>query len=68
MNDELDALSGCDADLEDAAGGVGADEHDQVVEVEDSDRVSVGVEHVVIGDPVLACTRHDHGIHDVKLP
>jgi hypothetical protein len=47
VDDELDTLGGGDADLEHAAGGVGTYQHVQVVEVEHSDRVSVGVEHVV---------------------
>jgi len=68
MNDELNAFSRGDANFEHAAGGVSADEHVEVVEIEHSDRVSVGVQHVVIGDPVLACTRHDHGIHEINLP
>ena len=67
MNDELDTLSGCDTDFEHPPGTVGADEHVEIVEVEHSNRVSVGVEHVGICDPVSACARHDHGIHNINL-
>lgn len=48
-------------------GGVGTDEHGEVVEVEHSDRVSVGVQHVVVGDLVSAGGTHDHRIHDCQL-
>jgi hypothetical protein len=53
VNDELDTLGGCHADFERSAVLVGTDEHDEVVEVEDSDGVAVGVELVVVGDPCL---------------
>lgn len=49
-------------------GGVGANEHGEVIEVEHSNWVSVGVQHVVIGDLVLAGGTHDHRIHTVNLP
>jgi hypothetical protein len=49
-------------------GAVAADEHGEVVECEHSDRVVVGVEDVIVCDPVLAGARHDDGIHDVNLP
>jgi hypothetical protein len=55
VNNELDPLGLGHTDLQQAGGGVGADEHGEVVEVEHSDRVAVGVEHVVVCDPVLAC-------------
>jgi hypothetical protein len=64
VDDELDTLGGGDADLEHAAGGVGTYQHVHVVEVEHSDRVSVGVEHVVVCDPVLASARQDHRTRD----
>lgn len=68
MNDELDAFIGDgDADLELLAGAVSADQHHQVVDSEDPRRVSVGVEHVFVGDAVLACTAEDDRIHVVKV-
>lgn len=54
--------------LEHEASGVGADQHVQVVKIEHSDWMSVRVKHAVIGDPVLACTRQDHGIHVGATP
>ena len=48
MNDELDTFGVGDDDLEHSPGGVGADEHVEIIEVEHSDRVAVGVEHVVV--------------------
>jgi len=60
MNDELDSVTDRDADFEHPAGDVGADQHGESIEVEDSDWVAVGVEHVGVGDPVLssACQNH----------
>ena len=59
MNDEVETFGTRAADLEDATGAVGADEHCEVVEGEDSDWVVVGVEHVTVGDAVLARARQD---------
>lgn len=51
------------------AGAVAADDHGEVVELEDSDRVSVGVQHVVVVvDPLLPGARQDDGLHYVKFP
>lgn len=54
MNDELDTLACRHADLEEAAGLVGADQHHEVVKAKHSNRVAIGVQHVVIADSVLA--------------
>jgi hypothetical protein len=54
VNDELDPLRLGDTDLPQSSSGVGADGHGEVAEVEHSDRVAVSVEHVVVGDLVLA--------------
>ena len=68
MNDELDPFIGDgDADLEWLAGTVASDEHHQVVDSEDPGWVPIGVEHVVVGDPVLACTAEDDRIHGVNV-
>jgi len=68
MNDELDAFFGDgDTDLEWLAGAVTPDQHRQVVDDEDSGWMAVRVEHVVIGDPVLACTAEDDRIHAINL-
>lgn len=40
----------------------------QVVESEDSNRVTVGVAHVIVADPVVACAIEHHGTHTVNLP
>lgn len=63
MNDELDTFSRREADLEKLAGLVGADQHREFVEREHSERVAVRVQHVVVGDSVLASARQDDGIH-----
>ncbi len=49
-----------DADFEQVAGRVGADEHrEAVIEVVDEDRMVEGVDHVVVADAVLASARGD---------
>ena len=54
MDDEVDSVGAADADLEELTGPTRPDEHDEVVELQDSDRVAVGVEDVVV---VCACLR-----------
>jgi hypothetical protein len=54
VGNELDPLGLSDSDLEEAGGVVGTDQHLEVTEVEHSDGVSVGVQHVVVGDSMLA--------------
>lgn len=68
MNDELDSVTDRDSDFEHPAAVISADQHGESVEVEDSDRVAVGVEHVGVGDPVLSSARQNHRIHPIKLP
>lgn len=69
MDDELDALVGGDqADLEEPAAGVTADDHRQIVVLEHADGVAIGVDHVVVGDPVSAGTGQHDRIHRIKLP
>jgi hypothetical protein len=68
VDDEVDRLCVGDADLKEKGRLGWADEHGQVVEVEDSDRVSVGVKDVVVGDPVLPGAGQDYRIHEPKLP
>lgn len=67
MNDEVDALAGAHTDLEQTCSEVGADEHGEVVEDQDADRVVVGVEDVVVGDAVLAGAGEDDRIHAINL-
>ena len=67
MNDEVDSVCAGDTDFEQAAIRSGADEHGEIVEIEHSSRVSVSVEHVIVCDPVFACTVQDNGIHNHQL-
>ena len=46
---------------------VGADQHDEIVEIEGSGRIAVGMEHVVVTDPVFAGARQDHRVHGINL-
>ena len=67
MDDEIHTFTGRHAYLEEAPGVVGTDQHDEIVRIEDADRVAVGVEHVVVADPVFAGARQDHGVHGINL-
>ncbi|MFP3881583.1 MAG: hypothetical protein ACLFWH_04595 [Actinomycetota bacterium] len=52
VNYELDVFGWCDSNLKKPSRPVGADEHDEVIELEDSNRISISVQHVVISDPM----------------
>jgi hypothetical protein len=56
MYDELDPTIVDEADLQKMAIGCCTDEHREVIEIEDTGRVAVGVQDVIVKDPVLACT------------
>ena len=68
MHNELHTLTSHYTDLEQAPGLVTADQHDEIIEIKDPDWVAVGVEHVVVTDPVLAGTCQDHRIYGINLP
>lgn len=68
VDDELHAFSCGDSDLDQAPRLVGAEQHDEIVEIEDPDWVAVGVEHVIATDLVFAGACQDHGIQTIKLP
>lgn len=63
MDDELDAVGGGQADLEFLAVLAGADRHRELIKSEDLYRISVGMEHVVIADPMLPGTRQNDGTY-----
>jgi len=44
-----------------------ADEHDEVVELQDTGWVAVGVEDVVVVYAVFACAGQDHRFHGINL-
>ncbi len=69
MDHELDSVGRRDADLEEPGRVVGADQHREVVvgQIDDSDRVAVGVEDVLVGDAMTASAGQDHGVHRIKL-
>jgi hypothetical protein len=68
MERAIDGLRVGKSDLKEAGGAVWADQHCEVVEVEHSDRVAVGVKDVVVCDPVLPGAGQDHRGHRTKLP
>ena len=67
MHDEVDALSRRYPDLQQAACLISADQHDQTVDLEHSNRVLIGMQHVIVADPVSACARQDRWVHGVNL-
>ena len=67
MNDEIDSFGVADADLGQLTGPTWSDEHDEIVEVQNSSGVSVGVENVVVLHSVAACAGDDHRVHRVNL-
>lgn len=68
MDNELDAFAFGDTDLEKMTVLICTDQHHETAKVEHSYWVSVGVQHVLVLDPVLAGAVQNHGIHTVKLP
>ena len=67
MDNELDAFAFGNSDLENTTVLICADQHQYVAEIEHTDWVPIGMQHVLILDPVLAGTIQNHGIHAVKL-
>jgi len=67
MDDELDAFTFGDTDLKKTTVLICADQHHKIAKVEHSYWVSVGVQNVLVLDPVLAGTVQNHGIHTIKL-
>jgi hypothetical protein len=63
MDDELETVGLGQADLKLLAVLAGADQHRELIKDEDSYRISVGMEYVVIADPMLPSTRQNDGIH-----
>ncbi len=68
MDNQVHALGRYHTDLDQPSTCIPADQHDQIVEHEDTSWVAVGMEHVIVSYPVLASTVQDHGIHYLNLP
>ena len=67
MDDEVDSFSAADADFEKPSCSAWANEHDQVVELQHSAGMTVGMKNVVVVYVVLACTCYDNWLHAVNL-
>ena len=63
MDYELDTFGCRQAHLKHPPGLIGTDQHRKLVELKDSDWVSIRVKHVVVGDPVPSSTCQNDGIH-----
>jgi hypothetical protein len=61
VNDAVDSVGAAHADLEELTSLTRTDEHDEVVEYQDSGGVAVGVEDVVVVDAVLTGAGDDPG-------
>ncbi|MCB1031143.1 MAG: hypothetical protein KDA95_07375 [Acidimicrobiales bacterium] len=68
MHNELDSVTNGDANFEQMTAGISANQHYQAIEIEDSDRVSISVQHGVFMDPVLSSAHNNDRIHTVRLP
>jgi hypothetical protein len=66
MDDELDTFGSRKAHLEHPPSLVGTDKHRKLVELEDSDWVSIRVKHVAIGDPMPSSACQNDGIHTTQ--
>lgn len=67
MDDEIDTVSGVQTDFQKSSSPVRTDQHREVVESKNSDRVLIGVENVVIGNAMLPRTVEDDRIHAINL-
>lgn len=67
MDNELDTVSATETDFQESRCSVGADQHREVVESENSDRVLICVENVLISDAVLSGTVEDDRIHGYQV-
>jgi hypothetical protein len=67
VDDELDSFGLGNTDLKETGFPISTNVHGEITKVEDSDRIAVGVQHVLIVNPVLAGASQDHGIHGIKL-
>jgi hypothetical protein len=57
----------CDAHFEHPCRAVGSDQHGQLVELEDANRIAIGVHDLLVCNPVLASTVQDNRVHRIKL-
>jgi len=67
MDDALDAFGGANTDFKHSSRFVCSDQHDEVVQLEYSDRTSLSVEHVVVWDPCLRALATITGSMCIKL-
>ena len=67
MDNELDPFTFGNSNLKNTTVLICADQHYYVAEIEHTDRVPIGMQHVLILDPMLAGTVQNHEIRTVKL-
>ncbi len=67
MDDELDTFALGDTNLERATVLIGSDQHHEIIEVEHTYWVPIGVQHVLVFDPVLPSAVRNHRIHSINL-
>ena len=67
MDNELNPFAFGDTDLQKTTVLICADQHHKITKVEHTDRIPIGVQNVLISDPVPAGTLQNHGVHMIKL-
>ncbi len=67
MDDELGAFGRCHPDLKHSASCIGSNQHREVIELKDTDWVSVRVEHVLVGHSVPASACQDNRVHLINI-
>ena len=69
MDDHGDAVESDDeADLGQGADSIGPDDQrESVIEIEDVNRIAIGMKHVLGGDTVLPSALGDDGLHESQV-
>lgn len=67
MDDEVTLLRACYPNFEQLSGLVTAYQQCELIELEDTDRIAVCVQDLVIGQSMPPCGREDLGTHSINL-
>ena len=67
VDDDVCGIAVADTDLDQRPRRAGADQHDEIIELEHADRMEVGVKHVAVCRPVAACAGKDLRLHDINI-
>ena len=67
MNDELDAISSCHSDFQKSCSLVSANEHCEVILLEYSNGVAIGMQHLMVINPVFSGAVQNYGVHTPQV-